>query len=419
MKIHNKNIVLLFDNNNILEHIKSMLEINDFKNVTNSSIEKVLLEKPDLVILQESYNDLNTYDNCKKIKSIEDLKNTPIIIISEEKKLNTLLIALEAQADNYFIYPVNEDEFINRITYSILETELINTGASEIGLSITINGKKVFISQKKIQVLEQIFSLLDDTLERNSTLKEANSFLMNLQYELEKKNIELKKLNEQKSDILAVSARDLREPLGIIWRYSNSFLKKFSDSISKEQKESISVIKNYSSYMLDIVSNILLFFDIMKLDIQERDLAELIQENIISNQALANENKISINFKYETNKSYLAKIDKDKIIIVLNNLISNAIKFSFENNIIDILLTKEHDNLVVCIRDYGYGIPFNNIETLFKPFQKFTTSNNENLKGSGLGLACVKKIVSAHHGKVWVESEVESGSKFYFSLPIY
>jgi len=102
----------------------------------------------------------------------------------------------------------------------------------------------------------------------------------------------------------------------------------------------------------------------------------------------------------------------------LNNLISNAIKYSHPNTMIRIEVLKEKDFVVTKVIDQGQGIPENELPHVFKPFQKASTKPTAGEKSTGLGLAIVKKIVEGHQGIIGVESEVGKGSNFFFRLPL-
>jgi PAS domain S-box-containing protein len=109
-------------------------------------------------------------------------------------------------------------------------------------------------------------------------------------------------------------------------------------------------------------------------------------------------------------------IDRDRMIQVFMNLIGNAIKFT-EKGKIEISITENEDSVVCCIADTGRGIEQKDLGTLFDRFHQVGKIMSAGEKGSGLGLSIVKGLVKSHKGKVWVNSEINKGSKFFFSLP--
>jgi len=115
----------------------------------------------------------------------------------------------------------------------------------------------------------------------------------------------------------------------------------------------------------------------------------------------------------------MMQIDKNKIEQVMTNLITNAIKFSQANTIINVGLKLDETNVIISVTDQGQGIDKEELNLLFKPFKKTSTKSTAGEKSTGLGLFIVKRIVEAHNGKIWAESELTKGSTFIVSLPIH
>lgn len=134
------------------------------------------------------------------------------------------------------------------------------------------------------------------------------------------------------------------------------------------------------------------------------------------NRLIAEEKNIKIETKFDKDIPELI-FDKTKIKQVLNNLISNAIKFSPNGSAISMRIKRKSDKVITEIIDDGPGIPKNELVKLFKVFQKISVKPINNERGTGLGLAISKKIVEKHEGKIGVQSEIGKGSTFYFSLP--
>jgi two-component system, OmpR family, sensor histidine kinase VicK len=110
-------------------------------------------------------------------------------------------------------------------------------------------------------------------------------------------------------------------------------------------------------------------------------------------------------------------MDKGRVNQVLDNLIGNAIKFSPDGGVITVRMEDYQDEVVVSVADEGIGLPLDKIERIFDRFYQIDGSSRRRFGGTGLGLAIVKRIVEAHNGRIWVESEVNAGSVFIFALP--
>jgi CheY-like chemotaxis protein/anti-sigma regulatory factor (Ser/Thr protein kinase) len=110
--------------------------------------------------------------------------------------------------------------------------------------------------------------------------------------------------------------------------------------------------------------------------------------------------------------------DRERMIQVLTNLMSNAIKFSPEGGRVTIRLSNEAENVICSIEDKGIGIPKHELPMLFQKFKRIDNSASRKIGGTGLGLAICKEIVAKHNGSIWIESEEGQGTTIYFSLPL-
>lgn len=264
------------------------------------------------------------------------------------------------------------------------------------------------LNNKEVEVLRK--SLLD-----------VNRELNNLTRELHKKNAELVKLNDLKNEFLGIAAHDLRNPIGIIMGYSSFLMEELETDLSSEQVEMLKTIQGTSEFMLHLLNQLLDISAIesgkLNLDLQFTDLVELVHRNANLNAVIAARKQIQICVEcYE----YIPEIKMDVIKIeqVLNNLISNAIKFSLPGTTIKVSTFLGGDYVTVAVIDQGQGIPSVETDKLFKPFQRTSVKSTSGEKSTGLGLSIVRNIILGHQGRIWVESSVGVGTTFYFSLPI-
>ena len=252
-------------------------------------------------------------------------------------------------------------------------------------------------------------------------LSRLNNDLVNMQRELSKKNRELDELNKLKNQFLGIAAHDLRNPLGIIMSYSDFLLEDLEAELSDDHKKMLHSIQNSSEFMHHLLEELLDISAIesgkLNLDIQKADLFALVQKNVNLNAILAAKKNISILIEAEGHIPTV-NIDSNKTEQVLNNLISNAIKFSLPNTLIKVTISRIEKEVCVSVTDQGLGIPMDEQEKLFKPFQKTSVKATANEKSTGLGLSIVRNIVQGHGGKVWVQSNMGKGSTFSFSIPI-
>lgn len=252
-------------------------------------------------------------------------------------------------------------------------------------------------------------------------LSRVNNEFANLQRDMAKKNAELAKLNAIKNRLLGIVAHDLRTPLGVIMSYAYFLESDTPQTLDDRQREFVSTIKRTSEFMLNMVTDLLDVTAIeggsVTLNRQPADLVELIRGNVKLNGVLSARKGIAIDLEAPSSLPEVA-FDRGKIEQVLNNLISNAVKFSHPDRPAHVSITASDGVVTVAVRDQGQGIPEADLPKLFKPFSKTSVQSTAGEPSTGLGLAIVRNIIEGHGGRIWVESEVGHGSTFSFTLPL-
>ncbi|MFA7287518.1 MAG: HAMP domain-containing sensor histidine kinase [Melioribacteraceae bacterium] len=250
-------------------------------------------------------------------------------------------------------------------------------------------------------------------------LSQVINELTDMQRELNKKNVELAELNNLKNQFLGMAAHDLRNPLGIIFSYSE-FLEEEKDDFTPEQFQFIKHINSLSLHMLNLVTDILdvtaIESGMVTLNYVELDILSLVSSIVMLNKAISDKKLINLRF-HSDEKSILISVDKDKIDQVVTNLITNAVKYSNSNTEVLVEVIKNTTEIIISVKDQGQGIEKNELNLLFKPFQKTSTKSTGGEKSTGLGLFIAKKIIEAHRGNIKVESDFGKGSTFTISLP--
>ncbi len=256
----------------------------------------------------------------------------------------------------------------------------------------------------------KIYGLVSDISLRKKAEKDLNASTDNLI-----------KLNETKDRFISIISHDLRTPFSSIMGFTDLLL---SDKELKEseRKQYIEYIQESSKSMLSLVNSLLDWTRLqtgrIKFEPVRIEAFKIIENslNALSGAAYQKNVEISSNVKDDV---YIYA-DKDLILQVFNNLISNAIKFTPKNGSIRISATPSPKIrfMEFSVRDSGIGIKTDNINKLFRVDTKFTSEGTEGEKGTGLGLSLVNEIIEKHGGQVWVESIWGRGSEFKFTLPI-
>jgi len=235
---------------------------------------------------------------------------------------------------------------------------------------------------------------------------------------LAKINEELKELSELKNKFLGMAAHDLRNPLGAIRGMSQLIIE--LELGEQKEKEFISTISKVCDEMLNLLNDLLDVSAIesgeFDLDWELGDIGELLKERVELVSLTADLKGITITTTLESVEQ--CEFDHTRIGQVIDNLLTNAVKFSPPDTTIETEVHSDGRSVFVVVRDNGQGIPPNEIDRVFTAFEKLSSKPTGGEKSTGLGLAIVKRILDSHNGQINVESTPGVGSTFTFSLPL-
>ncbi len=231
-----------------------------------------------------------------------------------------------------------------------------------------------------------------------------------------------KLVERMKTDFVSLAAHQLRTPLSAIKWSLDMILGGDLGKITKEQREFLEKSYQSNERMITLINDLL---NITRIEegkylykLNEESIEDLAEETLKSFQPLIKEKKIKVNFrKPEVNLPKL-KVDKEKIQLVFQNLLDNAIRYSPPKSRVTISLEYDKNNIKVVVRDTGVGIPKNQQDKIFTRFFRGKNIMKIDTEGTGLGLYITKNIIEAHGGKIWFESEEGRGTTFYFTLPV-
>lgn len=269
---------------------------------------------------------------------------------------------------------------------------------------------------EKYKLIAQNKQLVKELKESNDLLEEK---VNNRTLELKAANIKLKQLNATKDKFFSLIAHDLKNPFVTILGFSEVLLKKINKLDNIKIEKYVKNIYQSSAKAFELLENLLLWAGSQKGSIDyepsKNILTELIDTNIklVENQAIKKNIQILVNA--EENMEVV--LDTNMINTVLRNLITNAIKYTNKNGKISINANDHSDYIKVDIRDNGIGISPSMLNKMFDPDVNITTKGTGNEKGSGLGLILCKEFVEKHGGKISVESKLNEGSTFSFTIP--
>lgn len=237
--------------------------------------------------------------------------------------------------------------------------------------------------------------------------------------ELLKKNEELYLLNEEKDKFLEIVFHDLQNHLNLAL-FSSGALKKRLINPSSYQVKLINAISNSIYRMNKLIFNMLninkINLGLNKVNIEKIDLIHLLKSVINSFIELGNYKSINIVLETIPNDVFL-NTDPDYLIEIIENLISNAIKFSYPKKSIFVRLSETSEEIVIEIEDQGQGLKEDEIQLIFNKFQKLSSTPTDGEKSNGLGLYIVKYFVTLLGGRIFCRSIFETGTTFIIYLP--
>ena len=231
-------------------------------------------------------------------------------------------------------------------------------------------------------------------------------------------NEKLGALNQEKDRFLGIAAHDLRNPLSSMRGLSQLMLEMPLEPA--QQREFLETIQRTSDEALALVNDLLdvSVIESGKLELRrgEHDVAELVRRRLHLLEAHARRKDIEV--RLEAEGAEPASIDPARFSQVIDNLASNAIKYSPPGSLVRLTLRSEGGRMELAVKDQGPGISDEDRTKLFRSFQKLSAQPTGGEKATGLGLAIVKKIVDAHDGTITVDSEPGAGSTFTVSIPL-
>jgi PAS domain S-box-containing protein len=225
---------------------------------------------------------------------------------------------------------------------------------------------------------------------------------------------EVKALNERKDEFIGLASHELKTPLTSITGYLQILNRlKTDDQSQKFVAKTLQQVKKLTSLVSDLLDVSKIEAGKLQLTIEPFDIRAILDDAIELIQHTNNNYRILLETDIDT---LTINGDPHRIEQVLINLLTNAIKYSPGANQIDLFLTITGREVKIGVRDYGVGIAANKLKQIFSRFYRIEGAN-PNISGLGIGLYLSHEIITRHKGKIWVESELGTGSSFWISLP--
>ena len=368
----------------------------------------------DITDIKQAERALN--QSKKLLQGIIDGFPSPIFVKDTEGRFLTINKNLEE------LLGVKNEELIGKTDYDIITKELADYYRAndqkviEEGKAIAIeeeadliDGHHTFIANK-FPIYDRsgepygVGSISTDITERK-LLEEKMETTMN----------ELKRSNEELERFAYVSSHDLQEPLRMVTLYSQLLERRYKDSLDSDADDFIEYIVENAKRMKQLIDDLLEYSRLTNIanEFENTDLEKVIENVLVTLSIPIVENNVTVT--HDSLPTVLA--DKNQMMQVFQNLITNAIKFrGLEPPKIDISAKKNEKEWIFAIKDNGIGIKLEHQKQIFDVFKRLHT--RDEYPGTGIGLSIFQKIITHHGGRIWVESKPKNGSTFYFTIPI-
>jgi two-component system, sensor histidine kinase and response regulator len=395
-------ILLVDDREDNLVSMEIVLEKQGytfFKATSGTEALKILLKEDDfsLILLDVRMPIMDGYETAELIYQREKLRTIPIIFITGQDYEETAMFkGYQAGAVDYIRKPINPQ---------ILR--------SKVSVFTDLYKKNQLLKRQE----EKLRLINDDLMQLNRELEDR---VRDRTTELEKLNAELKELNHSKDKFLSVISHDLRNPLTALLASSEKLNKKIGELKTDDIRKLSSIVHRTSNKILEQFNELVEWArkqqDKATFSPQRLQLLQGIAESLELLRSNAQQKKISI--RNEIEDSLHVNADPLMLRSILQNLVTNAIKFTPQGGTIGVSATRSDNMIEICIRDSGVGMSAEKKEALFSSSSETSPAVGTNKeRGTGLGLLLVRDFVLQHGGIIKVESEEGKGSCFKFTVP--
>ena len=393
------------DVENQLKNYSSAIKYANKSLKISKSIGSLEYERENLEILGTAYEGLGKIDKAfyfhKKYEKIKD----SFIEIDKTKKVQLFHALNKLESSKFEIEELANKNKITQLKYD-------NERKFIYFLIISIVLFSFFV----------VILISQQTAKKNAynLLEYKNHLISKMNKEIQVQRDDLKQLNKTKDTFFSIIAHDLKNPFNSIKGFSELMIENSDEYNEEKRLKFLKIIKGSTSKASSLLNNLLIWANSQSgnLDFNPQEF-ELMQKvsDVISLLEVQSVNK-NIHIYNKTKNNICVFADKNMLETVLRNLISNAIKFTDIKGEVQIYSITNSEFVEITVKDNGVGIAQSDIDNLFSIEVKNSSMGTANEEGTGLGLILCKDFVEKHGGKLWVDSTINKGSEFKFTLPI-
>ena len=349
------------------------------------AISSAKAEIPDLILLDIRMPDMSGYDVCEQLKADKQIRDVPVIFISALHDVFDKIKAFELGGVDYITKPFQPEEVLARVR-----------------THVTLRQLQKDLQNKNLLLRQEVF-------ERQQT-EEA----------LKKSEKQLRGLNASKDKFFSIIAHDLRSPISSLNELTQFAAENLENYSTAQLQEIILLQSSTTENLSKLLENLLTWSRLQRGMIefcpQKMDVRWIIERNIALFETAASQKGLTLNSSIQD--EVLIYADLNMVDTIVRNLISNALKFTDTGGCIDISACQDAQYAEVTVADTGIGIEREHVSKLFRIETKYKRLGTAHEKGTGLGLILCQEFVEMNGGRIWIESEVDKGSNFKFTLPL-
>lgn len=326
--------------------------------------------QPDLILLDIMMPGMDGYEVCRRLKANDTTQNIPVIFLTAKSESEDMIQGFACGGVDYITKPFQTPELLARVR-------------------------------------------------THTELKRNRDLILEYTLELKERTVELERLNQEKNQFLGIASHDLKNPLGNILMLFQ--LMQSSGGNALPMSDFMGIIDRSAKKMLSIINNLLdvnrIESGALRVEQEHTSLKELLAHVVDSFSAAARAKSIAIEM-HGPEQDVLLSTDPMLLSQVLDNLVSNAIKYSPKEKTVHLFLEPESEgNVLIQVQDEGPGFSDADQAKLYQKFARLTAQPTAGEVSTGLGLSIVKRLVEALQGEITLESQPGQGSKFTVSLP--
>lgn len=257
-------------------------------------------------------------------------------------------------------------------------------------------------------------------IDSTAYIKELEEKIVDLSIRLKSKTSELNLVREKNKKTIGKLVHNLKNPVGIIFSFSDMILEDIEGYSVDKLERHIHVIKKSADFSIQLLDTIAKYFQLKGPDsiynFKNINYTELVINELNSFNSLAEEKGTTIERNFPVEPIFLTG-DRDKISLIIRNIINNSFRFSNENSKIKITIKENFNTIETNISDEGIGISETDLSNIFKEFYVVNTYSEDKQKCIGLGLTIAKEIIQHHKGKITATSTINKGTNVEMILP--